>query len=178
MISALCRQRNSLYLKLETIGRFIDASVKDHAQAERLLSAHPELRQAKWMGDVHLFVFLVIENFPDGVSFCLRHGFDANQADGEIGTTPLHYACKLNYLDVAKILLANGANPNAVCKIDDTPIHCAVQNGNAELVDILIQHGANPNYTTELGETIFDNWPPWAENELTAVVKKHNITPR
>jgi ankyrin repeat protein len=165
-----------LELERETIGKFIDASVDDHAEAKRLLDAHPELRHATWMGDENLFVFLVIENFSTGVAFCLQHGFNVNQLDGEMGTTPLHYACKLNYLPVAKLLLEAGANPNAICKIDDTPIHCAVNNGNAELVDILIKHGANPNYTTDLGETIFDNWPPWAENELASVIEKYNVS--
>ena len=58
-----------MQLELETIGKFIDASVNDHSQAERLLVAHPELRNAKWIGDEHLLNFLVIENFLDGVSF-------------------------------------------------------------------------------------------------------------
>ncbi|MDA7906507.1 ankyrin repeat domain-containing protein [Mariniblastus sp.] len=165
-----------MQIEREVIGKFIDASVNDHAEAERLLDAHPNLRQASWMGDEHLLNFLVIENFATGVTFCLEHGFDENQVDSEMGTTPLHYACKLNYLDIAKVLLSSGADPNSLCQIDDTPIHCAVQNGNADLVDILIQNGGNPNYTTELGETIFDNWPPWAENELGNVIRKHNVT--
>ena len=173
----LCRLRPKLQIERETIGKFIDASVNDHTEAVRLLESYPTLRQASWVGDEHLLNFLVIENFATGVAFCLEHGFDANQIDGEMGTTPLHYACKLNHMDVASVLLAGGANPNAICQIDDTPIHCAVQNGNAELVDTLIQHGGNPNYTTELGETIFDNWPPSAENDLANVIRKHNVKP-
>ena len=127
------------------------------------------------MGDEHLLNFLVIENFADGVAFCLQHGFDPNQVDDEMGTTLLHYACILNYLDVAKVLVNAGANPNSVCQIVDTPIHCAIQNGNADLVDILIQNGGDPTYITKLGETIFDNWPPWAENELSIVIRKHDV---
>lgn len=79
----------------------------------------------------------------------------------------MHYACKLNYLDAAKVLVDAGTNPHSVWQIDDTPMHFAVQNGNAKLVDILIQNGGASNYTTEPGGTIFDNWPPWAENELS-----------
>jgi ankyrin repeat protein len=165
-------------LEREIIGRFIDASVNDKAEAERLLIAHPELRKANFLGEEHLLNFLVIENFCDGVLFCLTHGFDPNQRDGNTGTTPLHFACKLNYFEMAKILLKFGANPNSVCIIDDTPIHCAVRNGNAELVDFLIQNGADPNYSTESNETIFDNWPPWAENYLLAVIEKHGIESR
>ena len=166
-----------MQIEREIIGQFIDASVNDHAKAKALLQSHPTLRQANWIGDEHLLNFLVIENFAVGVAFCLEHGFDANQIDGETGTTPLHYACKLNYLVVAEILVDGGANPNAICKIDDTPIHCAVRNGNAELVDVLIRRGGDPNYQTDLGESIFDNWPQWAENELSSVIKKHNVKP-
>ncbi len=128
------------------------------------------------MGSDSVLDFLVIENFPAAVSFCLLHGFDANRAESEMGTTPLHYACKLDYFDVARALLEHGADPNAICQTDDTPIHCAVKNGNAELVDALIQRGGDPNYVTGLGETIFDNWPPWAEAPLAAVIKKHQVT--
>ena len=162
-------------VKREIVGQFIDAAVNDHDAAQRLLDTYPELRRATWLGDERLLHFLVIENFPPGVSFCLERGFDPDQVDRDTGNTPLHYACQLDYPDVADILLQHGADPNAVSKINDTPIHCAIQNGNAGLVNLLIEHGANPNYTTELGESIFDNWPPWAENDLLAIVTKHNI---
>ena len=164
-------------MQRETIGQFIDASVLDHVEAKRLLTAHPELREATWLGDEPVLIFLVIENFPAGVSFCVENGFDVNQVDDEFATTALHYACILNYTEVGKILLAAGANPNAMCKIHDTPIHCSVAKGNAEILDQLIQYGADPNYTTELGETIFDNWPSWAAKELGEVIRKHNIKP-
>ena len=71
----------------ETIGQFIDASVKDHAEANRLLSANPELRNATWLGDELILNFLAIENFVDGVRFCLQNEFDPNQTNCEFGTT-------------------------------------------------------------------------------------------
>lgn len=159
----------------EIVARFIDAAVDDHDEAQRLLDANPDLRQATWLGDETVLTFLVVENFLRGVRFCLDHGFDPNQGDGESGTSSLHYACRLNYPEVAECLLAHGADPNAVSEIDDTPIHCAIQTGNAHLVDMLISYGADPNYTTDLGETVFDNWPPWAEEALSGVIAKHQI---
>ena len=74
--SALRAEKNSLLQpKRETIGKFIDASVNDHAEAERLLKMHPELRQARWIGDEHLLAFLVIENFAEGVSLTRCFGY-------------------------------------------------------------------------------------------------------
>jgi len=167
-----------LDIERETVGKFIDACVNNHVEAKRLLNQHPKLRDANWLGDEHLLNFLAIENFPVGLRFCLENGFDANQPDGEFGDTPLHFACKLNYLDSAKVLLQFGANPNAVSTIDDTPIHCCIADANAEMIDLLITMGADPHYTTELGETVFDNWPNNASKQarLAAVLRKHNVT--
>jgi len=152
--------------------------VKDQALARRLLNANPDLRSATWLGDERILIFLAIENFPEGIRFCVQNGFDPNQTDGKFNTTALHYACKLNYSDVAAILLEHGADPNAKSEIDDNPIHCCVQNGNAEILDLLISHGADARYTTDLGETAFDNWPSDADKQsaLAKVFEKHNIT--
>ncbi len=166
-----------MQIEPEIIGQFIDASVNNHAVAKRLLKANPGLRNATWFGDDLILIFLTIENYVDGVRFCLLNGFDPNQTNCEFGTTALHYACKLNYCDVAFELLQNGADPNAKSEIDDNPIHCCIQNGNASMLDLLISKGANARYTTELGETVFDNWPNDADKQtaLAAILAKHGI---
>lgn len=152
--------------------------MSDHGKAKRLLHRHPDLRQATWLGDEHLLNFLAIENFPNGLRFCLENGFDPNQPDGDFGDSPLHYACLLDYAEAAIVLLQFGANPNAVSAINDTPVHCCIRNGNAELIDSLINYGANLHYTTEMGETIFDCWPddPVKQELLAAVLQKHDVT--
>ena len=167
-----------MQLDREIVGKFIDASVNNHAEAKRLLNAHPQLRIATWLGDESVLNFLAIENFPEAVRFCVQNGFDPNEADGKFGTTPLHYACKLNYPDVAMVLLQHGANPDAKSEVDDNPIHCCVRNGNAELLDVLISHGADPRYVTDLGETVFDNWPNDADKQsaLGRVLDQHKVT--
>ena len=51
---------NSLNVDRETVGMFINACGEDHTEARRLLSLHPGLRHAHWLGDEHLLNFLVI----------------------------------------------------------------------------------------------------------------------
>ena len=166
-----------MQIESEIIGQFIDASVNDHAEAKRLLNAHPDLRNSTWLDDALILSFWAIVNFVDGVRFCLQNGFNPNQTNCEFGTTTLHYACKLNYPDVASVLLEYGADPNAKSEIDDNPLHCCIKNSNATILDLLILHGADARYTTELGETVFDNWPNDADKQsaLAAVLAKHNI---
>ena len=175
--SSLSCLRPVLKIEPEIVGQFIDACVDDHAEAKRLLNANPGLRRATWLGGERIVSFLAIEHFPAGVRFCIQNGFDPNKTNCEFGTTPLHYACKLNYTEVALALLENGANPNAQSEIDDNPLHCCIQNGNSEILELLISHGADARYTTDLNETIFDRWPNDAEKQsaIVAVLDKHNI---
>lgn len=164
-------------LSRDIVGRFIAASVTDHLEAARRLRQHPGLRQANWLGDEHLFNFLVIENHCDGVRFCLQNGFDANQSDGDFGDSPLHYACMLDYLELVILLLEFGDDCNGVSCVNETPLYCCVRNGNSAIADLLLSHGADPNYTTELGETVFDNWPDDSVMQagLSTILKKHHV---
>ncbi|MDF1797294.1 MAG: ankyrin repeat domain-containing protein [Coxiellaceae bacterium] len=60
------------------------------------------------------------------------------------GETPLLLACRLNHLQIVKLLLAVGANVEAVRQSDAyRPIHVACQNANANLVGILLKAGAD-----------------------------------
>lgn len=59
-------------------------------------------------------------------------------------------ACAGGFLEVAKILLSNGADVNLG---QSTPLMEASQEGHLELVQYLIQHGADVNRTTPAGET-------------------------
>lgn len=159
----------------EIVGQFIDAAVDDHASAERLLADYPGLRTATWLGDECVLNFLVIERFLAGVDFCLKHGFDPNFRDDHLGTTPLHYACLLNYLEIAEVLLIAGADLSAECGASGSPLASAVQTGNAALADLLLTHGADPNYQSIFGVSVFDAWPAGGEAELAAVLEKHQI---
>ncbi|CAH0387286.1 unnamed protein product [Bemisia tabaci] len=57
--------------------------------------------------------------------------------------TPLLLAAEKGYVEIAKLLLMNGAQVNGTNVSDrDTPLHLAVQNNCIELVEILLEQGA------------------------------------
>lgn len=47
-----------------------------------------------------------------------------------VGWTPLHEACNVGYYDVAKVLIAAGADVNTQGLDDDTPLHDSASSGH------------------------------------------------
>ena len=50
-----------------------------------------------------------------------------------IGWTPLHEACNAGYYDVAKVLIAAGADVNTQGLDDDTPLHDSASSGHRKV---------------------------------------------
>ena len=74
------------------------------------------------------------------------------------GKTPLYRAVEKNNAEVARALLANGAQPDvaAVTDAGRTPLHRAVLGGSEEFVRMLLEAGADVTVTNALGETPLD----------------------
>ena len=72
----------------------------------------------------------------------LGAGADINAADRILGWTPLHYTAWHNKPEVAKVLLANGAQVNVRCKYGHTALARARDNDSREMEALLRQHGA------------------------------------
>jgi len=96
----------------------------------------------------------------DGVRGLLDQGADVNAKQSEAGCTALgasivfyDSAHAQDYINVVKLLLARGADVNAVAFLGGTPLTAAVQNGEADIVRILIEHKADVNKTNDVGDT-------------------------
>ena len=68
------------------------------------------------------------------------------------GSTALLWLAHWNDLDTANLLLAAGADANAVNDFRMTPLSEACTNGNSVLVRLLLKSGANPNTPIATGE--------------------------
>ena len=94
------------------------------------------------------------------VKFLLDHGAKADihaRVEGMDGATPLHIA---GSAEVAKMLLAYGADPNArtVSSISwlvgIVPLSFAIITGELEITRVLLDHGANVNAIMREGKTL------------------------
>jgi uncharacterized protein len=110
--------------------------------------------------------------------FLLENGADANHRAADTGETPLHASlCKANrpvYDEVVRVLLASGADPNAVtiasaetgCFMRDcrtkaeTPLHRAGAFGSEQAIELLLSAGARKDAKDMNGDSPL-TWASW-----------------
>ncbi|MBZ5625845.1 MAG: ankyrin repeat domain-containing protein [Acidobacteriia bacterium] len=89
----------------------------------------------------------------DGVRSLLKQKVDVNASQGD-GATALHWAAFQDDLEMAKLLLAAGADVKAATREGAiTPLFMACTNGSAAMVEALLKAGADANSTKSNGTT-------------------------
>ena len=120
--------------------------------------------------------------------FLLENGAEANRADEETGETPLHSTlCKFEspqHTLIVRILLAHGANPNAVTMKSvetggfmrdvrtrgETPLHRAAAFGEDDAIQALIDAGATLDAKDMNGDSPL-SWASWHLRPATILRK-------
>ncbi len=124
-------------------------------------------------------MFAITENHPEAVRVLLDHGADVNARTSVVETppattgnlqgigraqnrekpvpqgamTPLLYAARDGRTDIARMLLAAGANLNQPEANGESPLLIAINNGQIELAQVLLEKGADPNAADGFGRT-------------------------
>ncbi len=78
----------------------------------------------------------------DAVKKLVEAGVDVNYQEPSYATPGLTIACMYNYADIAKYLVAKGADVNLKNKDGDTPLMAAASSSK-ELVELLLEKGAD-----------------------------------
>ena len=94
------------------------------------------------------------------------------------GQTILHVGVKTKDVDIVKILLEWGMEPNIIAKVNGwTPAHTAAYINSPEMIDLLVEHGANLDIKNYKGKTplqlAYDNMYV----EVTRALLKGNAKP-
>src|SRR5262245_1365693 len=67
--------------------------------------------------------------------------------------TPLHVLAWRNDVMGAELLVAAGADVNAIGDMGETPLHVAIGMKSAEMTELLLKAGADPDIRSEFGTT-------------------------
>ncbi len=92
----------------------------------------------------------------DAVRSLIEKGHDIEAADNADGWSVLHYALVVLRnpdLEVVRLLLNHGANPNRPDRHGWTPLHFAARSGERTVLASLLEAGADPNLGDESGIT-------------------------
>jgi hypothetical protein len=95
-------------------------------------------------------LYAVSRDLHDIAAFLISCGANCNMTD-QMGTTPLHYAARLNNVVIMQELINAGANAAACDKAGLAPIHLAALYGWHEAVECLLKAAADPLVCTPLG---------------------------
>lgn len=91
------------------------------------------------------------------VEFLLKNGADVKTAARNTQkVTALHGAVARRDVEIVKMLLEAGADPNARQERGFVPLHDAAANGNVALVELLLKHGAQSGAKSDDGKTAGD----------------------
>ncbi|XP_076764170.1 ankyrin repeat domain-containing protein 40 isoform X1 [Xylocopa sonorina] len=114
----------------------------DNMENKRILEER--LKKAVWSGHT------------DVIQELLNLGVDVNARNPIDGWTPLHWACKKGFLDIAALLLKNGADKNIRSDIGETPAFVCTNPQILQLLDVPVDsqrtisepavHNAMPKY--------------------------------
>lgn len=146
---------------------------------EKVLDANPALAQLKNAQGVSLLALSAYYRNPDATRIIRRHrkSIDLYEAaiTGDLlaaceqiekdpslvhaftadGFTPLGLSCFFDQLEIARLLIAHGANVNVASRnsFKVAPIHSSCAVSNYRITELLLQHHADPNAVQQEGIT-------------------------
>ncbi len=98
---------------------------------------------------------------PALVERALKDGADANERDAD-GERALCAAAKRGHGNIVKMLLDNGADPNASGN-GDVPLYVACGNPRLSIVELLLDAGTDPNGSLHAIHSVASPWLPWPQ---------------
>jgi len=134
-------------------GEFLESPSHDISRLAELLEMGADVNARREDGTTRLY-WATLHRDTELVEFLVERGADVNIPGLNFGFTPLHLLAATERedhdeeadLEIAEILLANGADVNARRYGRDTPFERAVMNGKEVLAALLKKHGGESGF--------------------------------
>lgn len=110
----------------------------------------------------------------DIVELLLDNGADINAlSKNRLTATPLQGAAAAERLELARLLIARGANVNCRGEEGVAPLHEVAGNGQLEFAKLLLAHGANVNAKDDKGKTPLSVAIEYKHPEIAQLIREH-----
>jgi hypothetical protein len=126
--------------------------------------------KAGWRESPEVLSYLDLKGYTppppddDPASIKQRLLVEARKDPGLHRDTALHRAVLGGYEDVVRLLLAEGADVNAMNDSGETPLHYAAWRADTAIAELLLSHGADTGAETDVSRTPLD-WALWADRD-------------
>lgn len=152
----------------------------NHAEIGKLLIDAGANINEKFLGTNLLHITAMKVGNKSITKFLIENGLDVNEqiappSSSEFrGLTPLHLAAGKGKIEVAEVLLENGAEMNLkASNLGYTPLHLAAINGQQTVAEFLVDKGAEVNPKSKTGATPLDLSVDKGHKELADFLRKH-----
>lgn len=134
---------------------FKDATIKDTSRLARLLDAglDPNVRSPDAYQEPLLWRAVRLGQ-PQTVRLLLDRGARVDERSAVFKKTALFQAAFDGSLEIAKLLIGGGADPNALDIFDNNPLREAILAKRTAMVRFLREHGTDPNQVNKDGESM------------------------
>lgn len=133
------------------------AALGSVARLERLLATDASLVNAFSDDGFQPLPLAAFFGREDAARLLLEHGGEVNtRSRNAQGVSALHAALAGPMPDIARSLIAAGADVNLTQQSGVTPLHEAAHIGRADLVRLFLDHGADPSARDERGRNAAD----------------------
>lgn len=153
---------------------FEAAAVGDLAQVHAHVEREPSLVSAYASDGFFPLGLAAFFRRAEVVDYLIAKGADVRAVSrNPLQVTALHSAvADGGHADIAKALVAAGADVNAKQRHGWTPLHGAADSGSVELVELLLARGADPDATHQEGKTALDIAREKGHADVVAVLER------
>ncbi len=153
---------------------FEASAVGDLERVKALVSARPGLANAFAPDGFQPLGLASFFGHYEVALFLVERGAEVNSPSrNSQKVMPLHSAAASRSLEIARLLLEHGADPDSRQLDDFTPLHEAAANGQLELVSLLLAHGADVNLSQKPGQTALDFAQKAGHQEVVEYLLQH-----
>jgi ankyrin repeat protein len=139
---------------LEEVDLFEASALGDRERVAELLGRNPEAARSVSADGGTALHFACFFGHPESARLLVEAGAPLDAVAPAFGAVqPLHSAAAGGKVEIVRLLLEHGADPNATQAGGTTPLHTAARHGSRDMVEALLAHDASPGAENDEGAT-------------------------